>query len=162
VDINTGPGRGTEFRVYLPAIETSVVVEAKVEEKPLPEGKGELILVMDDEEAVRELTKTMLENYGYRVVTALNGLHGVARFEELKDEIRLIISDSDMPYLSGLAAIGSMQQLKPNIPAILASGAKHDPRELQKLNLSRVAYLEKPFSLKDLLATVAALINPRD
>ncbi len=84
LDVKTGRGQGTEFRVYLPAIESTEEVETKAEEKPPSEGHGELILVMDDEEAVRELIKTTLENYGYRVVTALNGLHGIACFEEHK------------------------------------------------------------------------------
>ncbi len=159
LDIKTEAGQGTEFRIYLPAIQTTNEVETKQEETPLPEGHGELILVMDDEEAVRELLKTTLENYGYRVVTALNGLHGIARFEEFKDDIRLVVTDSDMPYLDGISAICSMHQLKPGIPAIIASGAKHDAAQLQRLDPVNLANLGKPLSMKDLLASVAKMIG---
>lgn len=159
LDIKTEPGRGTEFRIRLPAVETTEAAELKPEETPLPEGHGEMILVMDDEEAVRELTKTTLENYGYCVVTALNGLHGIARFEELKDKIRLIVTDSDMPFLDGISAVCSMQQLKPDIPAIIASGAKHDPKQLQRLDSKNLANLGKPYSLKELLGSVARMLR---
>ncbi|HEX4122422.1 MAG TPA: ATP-binding protein, partial [Verrucomicrobiae bacterium] len=158
LDIKTEAGKGTEFRIYLPASETFEAAEVKAEETPLPVGNGELILVMDDEEAVRELTKTTLENYGYRVVTALNGLHGVARFEELKDEIRLVVTDSDMPLLDGLSAVCSMQQLRPNIAVIIASAAKHDQKLVEGLNPNRLVNLGKPFGLKDLLSSVARMV----
>ncbi len=126
---------------------------------PVPEGNGELILVVDDEEAVREMTKSALESYGYRVVTALNGLHGIARFEEHKEDIRLVITDSDMPYLDGLSALCSIQQLKPGIPAIIASGTSHDPENFQQLDLSMIFNLGKPFGMKDLLSSVAKMLD---
>jgi two-component system, cell cycle sensor histidine kinase and response regulator CckA len=159
LEVKTECGKGTEFQIYLPAIETTAEAESKPDEAAPPKGRGELILVMDDEDAVRELMKTTLEGYGYRVVTALNGLHGIARFEELKNEIRLIVTDSDMPYMDGLSAICSMQQLRPDVPAIIASGAKHDPKQLERMNPRNIANLGKPFSVKELLASVARLIG---
>jgi PAS domain S-box-containing protein len=162
LDIKTEAGEGTEFRIYLPAIEIAEAAEPNHVEAPVPEGNGELILVMDDEEAVREMTKSALESYGYRVVTALNGLHGIACFEEHKEDIRLIVSDSDMPYLDGISAICSMQQLKPGTPAIIASGATHDPAQLRRLDPRSFANLGKPFSMKDLLASVARMLAAVD
>ena len=162
IDVKTDSGKGTEFRIYLPGIETPEIDESELDDAPVPEGNGELILVMDDEESVREMTKSALESYGYKVVTALNGLHGIARFEEHKDDIRLVITDSDMPYLDGLSALCSIQQLKPGIPAIIASGTKHDPENFQQLDLSTIYNLGKPFGMKDLLASVAKMLDQSD
>jgi CheY-like chemotaxis protein len=162
LDVKTESGKGTEFRIYLPAIETPEIDESELDDTPVPEGNGELILVMDDEESVREMTKSALESYGYKVVTALNGLHGIARFEEHKDDIRLVITDSDMPYLDGLSALCSIQQLKPGIPAIIASGTSHDPDNFQQLDMSAIYNLGKPFGMKDLLSSVAKMLEQGD
>jgi PAS domain S-box-containing protein len=159
LDVKTDSGKGTEFRIYLPAVEAPETDKSELIDTPVPEGNGELILVMDDEESVREMTKSALESYGYKVVTALNGLHGIARFEEHKDDIRLVITDSDMPYLDGLSALCSIQQLKPGIPAIIASGTKHEPENFQQLDLSKIFNLGKPFGMKDLLSSVARMLD---
>jgi DNA-binding NtrC family response regulator len=89
-------------------------------------------------------------------------LHGIARFEEHKDDIRLVITDSDMPYLDGLSALCSIQQLKPGIPAIIASGSKHDPENFQQLDPTTIFNLGKPFGMKDLLASVARMLDQAD
>jgi two-component system, cell cycle sensor histidine kinase and response regulator CckA len=160
LDVQTKSGQGTEFTIYLPAVESAPAAEPSMPAVAMPEGHGELILVMDDEEGIRELTRTMLETFGYRVVTAFNGLHGIAVFEERKDEIKLVITDSDMPHLDGLSAVCSMQQLRPDIPAIIASGGKQDTAQLQRLHAKNLTNLGKPFSLSDLLDSVARALHP--
>jgi two-component system, cell cycle sensor histidine kinase and response regulator CckA len=158
IDVLTKVGSGTEFQVYLPAIDTVDDPEKNCQKPSLPTGHGELILVMDDEEAVRELAKTVLENYGYRVLTALNGLEGIARFEEHRHDIKLIVSDTDMPFMDGLTAIRSIQQSKPDLPVIIASGNKCATEFLARGN--HLFNLGKPYSVEALLTAVAAMVEP--
>jgi two-component system, cell cycle sensor histidine kinase and response regulator CckA len=156
IDIQTKSGKGTEFRVYIPAMNSAATAAAETKEAALPVGHGELILVIDDEESVRELTKTTLESYGYRVVTAQNGLQGIARFKENPNDIKLIATDTDMPYVDGLGAIRAIKELKPDIPVIIASGgSKSDTDEIRKVDSAHVKNLAKPYSLDQLLVAVA-------
>jgi two-component system, cell cycle sensor histidine kinase and response regulator CckA len=155
IDIKTESGKGTEFKIHLPAIDSAKPAEAESKEAVLPTGRGELILVIDDEETVRELTKTTLESYGYRVVTAQNGLQGIARFRDNQDEIKLLVTDTDMPYMDGMAAIRAIKELKPDIPVIIASGSKSDTEELRRTDSISMKNLGKPYSLDQLLMAVA-------
>jgi two-component system cell cycle sensor histidine kinase/response regulator CckA len=159
VQVHSEIGKGTEFRIYLPATESTQVAESTTREIVLPAGHGEMILVMDDEEAVRTLAKTTLENYGYRVVTALNGLQGIARFEEHKDEIKVLVTDTDMPFMNGFSAIDSIQRLKPDISIIIASGAKRGPNDLQRIDTTHLTTLNKPYTIEQLLNAVAKAIS---
>jgi two-component system, cell cycle sensor histidine kinase and response regulator CckA len=158
VQVVSQVGKGTEFRLYLPAAKAAQVAES-IPQAPLPCGRGELIMVMDDEEAVRELAKTTLENYGYRVVTAANGLEGITCFEERKEEIRLLLTDTDMPYLDGLSAIRSIQQIKPNLPIVIASGGKRNPDDLKDIDVGHLTTLSKPYTVEQLLHGVAQAIG---
>jgi PAS domain S-box-containing protein len=159
IDVKTEVGRGTDFRVYLPAVDMELATEQKRPEVTLPMGHGELILVMDDEEAVRELAKTTLETYGYRVVTGCNGLEGIARFEQHRNDIKLIVTDTDMPFMDGLTAIRSIQQSKPDLPIIIASGANRDTDFIRRADTKRLINLGKPYTLESLLSAVARMLN---
>jgi PAS domain S-box-containing protein len=160
LDIKSEVGKGTEFRVYLPALEARQEAEGDgKEDAPLPVGRGELILVMDDEEAVRELAKATLESYGYQVLTAQNGVQGLALFEEHKDKIRLVVSDTDMPVMNGQDAIRAIKQIRPDVPIIIASGGKRDSALLEQTGAGNLTSLGKPFNLEQLLIAVAMVIQ---
>jgi CheY-like chemotaxis protein len=159
IDVQTEMGKGTEFRVYVPAIETAAQA-AKIEPaQELPAGRGELILVIEDEEAVRELTKTTLENYGYRVITAQNGVQGISRFEERMDEVDALISDTDLPFMDGLAAVNAIKGMKPGLPVIITSGSKQDTERRRRLDIWQLTNLGKPFSAEQLLITLATVLQ---
>jgi len=153
-------GKGTEFKIYLPAAQSLEVDQSKELEKILPVGHGELILIMDDEATVRQLAKTTLQNYGYRVVTAMSGLDGITTFGEYKQEIKLLVSDMDMPLLSGIAAIRAIQKLKPEIPIIITSGNRHGESQLGDIDTVHLAFLEKPYTVEQLLNAIAQGICP--
>jgi two-component system, cell cycle sensor histidine kinase and response regulator CckA len=160
IQIETEPGQGTEFKIFLPANPKADVTEADTQEVALPSGHGELILVIEDEEAMRELTKTTLESYGYRVVTAQDGVQGIDRFKDHKDEIKLLVTDTDMPYLDGMGAIRAIKELKPDLPVIIASGSKRDTEQLRQLDIAQLKNLGKPYSLDQLLIAVDAALHP--
>jgi two-component system, cell cycle sensor histidine kinase and response regulator CckA len=160
INIKTEIGKGTEFRIYFPAIEAAAEEPyAKPAAVTLPAGHGELILVIEDEEAVRELTKTTLESYGYRVVTAQNGVQGIARFEEHKHNVRALVTDTDMPYLDGMGAIQAIKEMRPDLPVIIASASKRDTEQMRKMDIQHLTNLGKPFSLEQLLIAVGMAIE---
>jgi two-component system cell cycle sensor histidine kinase/response regulator CckA len=123
--------------------------------KALPVGHGEMILLMDDEATVRQLAQTILQNYGYRVVTAMSGLDGITTFEEYKQEIKLLVSDTDMPLLDGIVAIRTIQKSRPEIPVIITSGAQRDADQLKSIDTTHLTILEKPYTVEQLLNAVA-------
>jgi PAS domain S-box-containing protein len=160
IQIHSEVNKGTTFKIYLPALQSVDLSPPQLLEKTLPIGDGELILVMDDEATVRQLVRTTLESYGYRVITAMSGLDGITSFEEHKDQIRLLISDTDMPFMDGLTAIRAMQKIKADFPIIIASGGKADPDKYKRIDTARLTTLEKPYSVEQLLRNVATAINP--
>ena len=91
---------------------------------------------------------------GYRVVTAQNGLQGIARFRESQNEIKLLVTDTDMPFLDGMGAIRAIRELNPAIPAIIASGYKVEAGDSQQPDPVQLKSLEKPYSLDQLLMAV--------
>ncbi|HLX95222.1 MAG TPA: ATP-binding protein [Verrucomicrobiae bacterium] len=155
IQIHTEAGKGTEFKIYLPTSKSLEKDRSCEPEKALPAGHGELILLMDDEATVRQLTQTTLQNYGYRVVTAKSGLDGMTVFEEYKDEIKVLVSDTDMPVLDGIAAIRAIQKLKPEIPVIITSGTERDREQLAGIDRTHLIILEKPYSVEQILNAVA-------
>ncbi|HEY3913167.1 MAG TPA: response regulator [Verrucomicrobiae bacterium] len=160
IDIKTEVGKGTEFKVYLRAAVTAAPpAEIPSLGADLPTGHGELILVIEDEEAVRELTKTTLETYGYRVVTAQDGEQGISRFKEHSRDIRVLVTDTDMPYLDGMGAVRAIKELRPDIPVIIASGSKYDTEQLQRIKREQYVNLGKPFSADQLLIAVGMAIQ---
>ena len=158
IRIQTETGKGTEFGIYLPALRAAEMGNAQVTKLSMPMGHGEMIMIMDDEQAVREITRTTLENSGYRVVTAANGLLGITCFGEYKNDIKVVVSDTDMPFIDGLEAIHTMQKMKPDIRIIVASGGKCDSEVLRKIDTQRLIRLNKPFTVERLLTAVAESI----
>lgn len=159
IQVRTETGKGTEFRIFLPASE-SVETDRRTEPgKALPVGHGEMVLLMDDEATVRQLTQTTLQNYGYRVLTAMSGLDGITTFDAHKDEIKLLVSDTDMPVMNGIVAIRAIQKLKPELPVIITSGVERDTEQLAGIDRTHLTILQKPYTVEQILNAVARGLN---
>jgi CheY-like chemotaxis protein len=161
IEMESGVGKGTTFSIYFPALpgkQDDIVRDAAA---VLPAGDGELILVVDDEAAVREIAKVTLESFGYRTVEAANGAEAIALYVQRKEEIRLIISDMDMPVMNGATMIRVLEQINPEIRVISASGMislskAHAP----DISLSPFrVILPKPFTAAELLRTVQRVLK---
>ena len=113
ITVETQPGRGTKFKIYLPAHEATSLKQVEERYLDIPFGNGELILVIDDEAAVREMTGTALETFGYRVMTADNGATALAAFASHKDEISVVITDMMMPVMDGLVDHSRPAKIEP-------------------------------------------------
>ncbi len=145
-------GEGTRFTVYLPAVDAAPAFTG--EEFELPTGSQELILVVDDEAPIREITKTTLETYNYTVMTASDGLEAIAVFTEHKDEIAAVIMDMMMPKMDGVTAISILQKMNPQIKVIAVSGLPSSDKVITAKNIGIEAFLNKPYTAEDLLTTL--------
>jgi len=159
VSLSSQPGWGTGFQVYLTATTLAQAQPAEPGTAPLPVGHGELVLFADDEGSVLELAKSALENYGYRLVTASNGLEAVGCFELHQHEVKLVIMDTDMPYLDGLSGLRRIREVAPRIPLLLASASNPDTERISKGDLSGLVRLMKSYGVEDLVREVAKALS---
>ncbi|MEX2529591.1 MAG: PAS domain S-box protein [Gemmatimonadota bacterium] len=150
------PGKGSTFRVFLPAS-----IEAGGEDLPdapveLPKGNGELILVVDDEAAVREVTKQTLEAFGYRVMLASDGTEAVAVFGKRHSEIDAVITDMMMPVMDGTVTIQVLRKIDPDVRIIAASGLAPGS-DLASLGVKH--FLPKPYTATTLLTMLKHVLT---
>lgn len=153
--VQSAPGEGTTFEVYLPRQSVTTRSEETGPQPALPRGQGQLILVADDDAAVRELLRRSLLEFGYQVATATNGAEAVAFAREHRDDLALVICDTAMPLLDGPGAIVEMQSIRPSLPALLIGGGEVSSGG----NTGRNSHLAKPIALETLLSEVDRLIN---
>jgi two-component system, cell cycle sensor histidine kinase and response regulator CckA len=146
---------GTRFEVYFPATETQNVA-VEIDSTPAL-GQGELILVVDDEVAVQEITKTTLETHGYSVITANDGIEAIAIYAEQKQDIRVVLIDMMMPRLDSATAIRTIQKLNPQAQIIAMSGLVTQESVNQTRHEGVQAFLAKPFTATELLNLLPAL-----
>ena len=159
VKVVTETNKGTAFFVYLPAQDSAnpnVVGDAP---KELPVGRGELILVVDDEASVLTMTKETLETFGYRVVTARDGAEAIAVYSAHRDDIRGVLTDMLMPHMDGPATIRVLKKLDPNVRIIAASGLMDAEKVKDITGLDNIAFLMKPYTAEKLLTTLQQVLN---
>jgi PAS domain S-box-containing protein len=154
VNVKSELGHGTTFEIYLPsATKTPTTATKKISAAELPRGNGELILVVDDEQSVREMISLGLIAQGYRVVTAANGAEAIAVVEQRASAVRLVLLDTDMPVLTGQDAIPFLRARMPAMPIILMSG------EVSSISSAdSTVKLAKPFRLEELLQKISGRI----
>jgi len=156
VRVHSEVGEGSEFRVYLPAIEDEVATQEEAENYQIDRGNNELILVVDDEAFIREMTKNSLEQYNYRVLTASDAVDAFSLYTLHKDEISVVLIDIQMPTIDGLNAIRILQQIDSSIKIIVISGLASNRKLLEASGIQVQAFLLKPYTIKDLLNTIQA------
>ncbi|MBO0863276.1 MAG: PAS domain S-box protein [Chloracidobacterium sp.] len=159
INVYSEVGRGTRFKVYLPAIEMEPAAQAEPSQRDLLTGNGELILVIDDENAIREVARETLSAFGYRVMIARNGAEAIAFFAAHKDEVKVVMTDMMMPYMAGPATIRALHRLDPKVKIIATSGLKSDDQISDAAQLGVKIFLPKPYTAEKLLKTVAALLE---
>lgn len=143
----------TTFKVYLPTVIAEVTQQ--LEESPIPPGNGELILVVDDEPAIREITQTTLENHNYQVITASDGIEAIALYAQYKRNIKAAIIDMIMPNMDGSTTIDTLQKMNSSLPIISVSGLVSSEQVL--LYKSKSAFLPKPYTAQELFKTLHQL-----
>ena len=161
VEVSTLMGGGSAFRIYLPVIEGEEADKLMPAARPLPPGKGELILVVDDERHIRDMLTTMLTRSGYRVIVAADGAAAAVLFAQRAAEIRLAITDLHMPHLDGAMLARSLRRLNPAIKVLAVSGLSSSlgSRPAYKPEEFSDAFLQKPFKPGALLAIVHEMLH---
>jgi PAS domain S-box-containing protein len=155
-------GRGTTFKVYLPANVSALETKKETAATVLPPANGELLLLVDDEKAILQVAQALLEAQGYAVLTAEDATAALAIFAIRKDDIKLVLTDLAMPLMDGIALIRTLQKMKPDVRVIASTGRggqEQHAHELEDLNV-RVC-LTKPYNKNKLLKTLHDALNPK-
>lgn len=151
IEVESEEGQGSVFHVYLPLLDEETDSKSgKADNSNFLEGKGELILLVDDEQSILETGREVLEMLGYRSLLAKNGLEAVDVFKENQDSIALVIMDIVMPKLGGAKAVERMQKMKPDVKVIFATGYDKDATFPDQLPSSGYLILSKPYDILDL------------
>lgn len=151
VKVSSKVGKGTQFKVFFPATETTDGVAQ--ENLPFLEGNGELILVVDDESSILSICKEALELHNYRVLTAADGIDAIAQYVQHKNEISVVLMDMMMPELGGEGAIKTLKLLNPQVKIIATSGIATNQGAAKAAGAEAV-FLSKPFTVDDLLSVL--------
>ncbi|MBI5249645.1 MAG: PAS domain S-box protein [Desulfomonile tiedjei] len=151
-------GKGTTFRVYLPSIpeETAPEVESSGE---MPAFGTETVLLVDDEDLVRELGYRILRRSGYTVLTAANGVEALDVFIRQKDLVALIILDLIMPSMGGKECLKELMKIDPQVKVLVASGYSVDASTQEALGMGAKGFVGKPFRFRELLKQVRKTLD---
>lgn len=154
ITVDSDLARGTTFNIYLPVSNTERSAVQFIDKEKPPRGNGELILVVDDEASIREITKATLEAHGYQVLMASDGSECLSIFKMHQESIKLILMDQLMPTLDGPVTTRTLLELEPQLKIITATGL-HPTEPLVGVR----ATLMKPFTVQALLHTIAETLK---
>lgn len=154
IGLKSTPGEGTTFDIYLPALPTVHGFRADTEPVVLPEGQGELILLVEDDMAIRTAVASTLQTLNYRVLLAANGRVGLEIFNMQRDEIALVISDLVMPEMGGTELVHALKRLVPAVKILMITGYPFKGGTGSLDTLGIVGWLQKPVSVFELAQAV--------
>jgi CheY-like chemotaxis protein len=159
VHFESEPGKGSTFRVLLPDSSPLPPGAASPARQAMPMGRGEMILVVDDEASVRSVTQRTLESFGYRVVVANNGGDGLAVFARNESQIAAVITDLMMPMMDGPTMVRELRQRTPSLPIIAVTGlvAAENLDRIREAGVQTI--LAKPYTAETLLHRLAELLR---
>jgi PAS domain S-box-containing protein len=160
--VDTQEGHGTTFRVFLPATDEKSADNSAAPAAAAPIGNNELILIVDDNDAIRETVTAILAKHNYRVLGASDGVEAVSLLTTHQTEIALVITDVDIPYLGGAALTRIATQLYPDLRLLVISGLSSEENGDSPLDAAKKlahACLLKPFAPEVLLETVHQLLH---
>ena len=152
-------GSGTAFNVYLPATPTPTAGDKASAAAPLPRGQNELVLVVDDEIAIRQVARRALEQFGYRVALADNGADAVAFYSKHQQENALVNTDMAMPIMDGPAIILALRTINPRVKIICSSGLATNSTLAKAAAIGVKDFIPKPFNAESMLKAVHEVLD---
>lgn len=158
IDVYSELGQGTVFKVYLPISDAKAEPLSTAAVSLTVRGGSESILLIDDEEMIRELGKDMLEEKGYVISLASDGMEGLQEFERAMDSIDLVVMDLTMPRLSGREVLPRLLKLKPDLKVIISSGYSDESCD-DVLALGAKAFIQKPFTSLALCRAIREVLD---
>ncbi|MBU0993430.1 MAG: PAS domain S-box protein [Proteobacteria bacterium] len=159
ITVNSKPGQGSTFYVYLPIIEETAVLEKPAPRTSESNGNTALILVVDDEEMIRMLAGEILHALGYEVITCKDGNEAVATYQKDWERIHLVILDLVMPGISGAETFAALRRINPLSKVLLSSGYSIDGQAQSLLDGGALDFIQKPFTISQLTAKVAEALK---
>ncbi|MFN6568268.1 PAS domain S-box protein [Dendronalium sp. ChiSLP03b] len=156
ITVSSCVGKGTKFKVYLPAVHTDT--NQSLENIEMPTGYGEWILVVDDEAAIREIT-TSLENHNYKTINASDGVEAMAIYAQHQDKISAAIIDTIVPNMDGATTICALQNINPQLPIIAVSGLATSEQIPINQASGYIAFLPKPYTVQELLRLLHTVLQ---
>lgn len=162
IEVTSQSGKGTTFTLHFPVLVNSSSESAITKrENPSPDSRIRrgLILVIDDEESIRRISRFTLEKHGFQVITAKNGQEGLDHFLEHKGEIKAVVTDLMMPVMDGTEAIQRIHGIDPHVPIIAMSGLVEDERFTHEISEKFSRFLAKPFTAKKLIEALDRVLN---
>jgi len=157
IRVDSTPGKGTTFRVYLPVVESVCDIKKSAADS-IPMGK-ESILFVDDEKAISQMGRLMLERLGYQVTAQISGKEALEIFYIRPAAFDLVITDMDMPHMTGIELIKELKGIKPDMPVILCTGFIDDTSKKEAKAKGCSAIIMKPFTHKKIANTIRMVLD---
>ena len=159
LDLASILGVGTTFKVYIPAADKPTGPAPVSIPKEALRGKGETILLVDDEMAIREMTKTILTNHGYDVLTAADGAEAITLCAQNPGKIKCVLMDMMMPVMDGATTIKQLNVKDPTLRFVAISGLMKGDKFEEEIGLKDVCFLVKPFNAEKLLMVLRRVLS---
>jgi len=157
ITVDSAVGQGSTFTIYLPAAEKKVETEPEVSKAP-ERGKG-TILVVDDEEMVRNIANDVLNELGYSVLLAAGGKEAVSIYADKKDSINLVIVDMIMPGMGGKETFQKLREINPYVKVIIASGYGQENFPEQILDNGEAGFIQKPYKITEIAEIIKEVLT---
>lgn len=161
INVYSEEGRGSEFRIYLPALEGKVGADTAMPTAQVSPSNGELVLVVDDEPAIRVITQQTLEAFGYRVLTAEGGAEAISIYGKYQQDIAVVLTDMMMPGMDGFAIMQALRKINPDVKIIAASGLAANDTLAKAARAGVSHFLQKPYTSESLLKVLAETRDDR-
>ena len=159
VNVYSEPGKGSVFKTYLPALpEGAGEIVPDPETESLPRGNGELILVVDDEASILEITQQTLDMFGYKVITAEDGAQAIGLYAMQREAIAVVITDMMMPVMDGPGLIAALRRINPEVGIIAASGLNANGNAVRAATAGVKHFLAKPYSAETMLKMMKTVL----
>jgi PAS domain S-box-containing protein len=162
ISVYSEVGRGTTFKIFLPAAMSEKELEQSRTPTTPPHGNGEQILVVDDEPNILQVTKMIFEKYNYRFLSANDGPEALAIFAQQMPSIGGILTDMAMPYMDGVALVRALRKMNPGVPIIASTGQSDGSTVAELRSLGVNNFLAKPYDTEKLLIAVHDSLQTRE
>ncbi|MCC5834555.1 MAG: PAS domain S-box protein [Opitutales bacterium] len=160
VTVESRLGKGSKFSIFLPAKSAQPAPDPLSSDSiELPRGRGETILLVDDEASILSITRQMLESYGYRVLTADKGAAALKIIEDNPSQIDLVLTDLMMPGMDGYALISALRERNMTLPVIAASGLTSEDRTSRSKCAGADYFLAKPYAVNSILSLIREALS---
>ena len=159
IEVDSEPGKGTTFRIYLPRHAGEAPKGGPERPVEIPKGHGETVLIVEDEQEILSMGKTMLESLGYSVLASGTPAEAISMVEAHPGKIDLLLTDVVMPGMNGKELADRLRAVKPGMKCLFMSGYTTDVIAIHGVLTAEVGFLQKPFLMKDLAPKLREVLD---